>query len=629
MVLAENSQNAQSRVSVKIEREMPSNPVKPISTEAEWKGDYVYFGKDWNPVNGVEKRRKWRVLQNDGKNLLLMTDEAIAEFPYNDVNHLGEFKNTWKSSTLRKYLNNEFVKKVFSKKEQKYLQINHVENATSQWAEFDSGNDTDDRVYILSPKEFKNKAYGFHSTDDTTRSRMFHLNNGRYVDVYTRTLWSMRNGYPFAFFIKADGNITAGGSWFANPVTWSKSILPVIKISLKCPYWSTVANAVDESVKKTVRGYYIDFGEELSSTAVYNDEYFKISPVDGSGTYKEQPGLAKLSMLAAAAAYYKKYATDFLNECKFNKIEYKTEKLKENDNDHVSFAVGFKDIGNIKLIAILVRGTKKNYEWVSNFNLGTGKVHKGFSEAEKELYENLIKYLKKEKIKLNDNTRFWVTGHSRGAAVGNLLAKRLTNKYGKERVYAYTFATPRVATNAKKSGYENIYNYLNIGDFVTEVAPNMKVLTGKEPKTNEWSYNRYGVDITLKTNKKKMKNNFKNLTAKVKIEYKGFGEEGKKSLLKAFISYAGKNAKSYYKERVYLKEASFKSFKPVQFFQEGIGYFLAGKTVRGIHTASNIASCDAKAGIVFGKMVVDGAVNGKFAHAHCPSSYIAWVNAIY
>lgn len=231
------------------EREIPENPSRPKSINDEWKGSYVYFGT----YNGHALR--WRVLKNDGENLLLMTDGGVGYYPYHDVGRLGEFKNTWESSTLREFLNGEFIYKTFSQEEKEYLQVNYVRNGYSSSESFDSGNDTEDKVYLLSAAEFRRESYGFYGTTGAAESRRFwhedSMGKNVYEETYTRSLWGLTNGNPYAYWIGESGEFCARGSWFTHPITWSKNIHPVIKISIDCPYWKDEAQQDKEESGET------------------------------------------------------------------------------------------------------------------------------------------------------------------------------------------------------------------------------------------------------------------------------------------------------------------------------------------------------------------------------------------
>lgn len=365
---------------------------------------------------------------------------------------------------------------------------------------------------------------------------------------------------------------------------------------------------VQSTEEINVTGHWTDDKKDLSYNAKYRDDYFVN---DSSVT---QGGLAKLSMLGAASAYEGKNAKSFLEQCGFV-YKYVTVKLKEKDNDHVSYGIGYKKIGDYTLVAVLVRGTKGNYEWVSNFNLGTNANHIGFKNAKNEMKSSINSYLKKEGI--TGNIKWWITGHSRGAAVANMYAKDITLIYGKANVYAYTFATPRVSIDAFKDGFENIKNYLNPGDFVTEVAP------------KKWGYKRWGQDIVLGKEKAKMKKLFKSIKG---VKYGGFTKKGKEKLLNAFLSYCGKNVKQYYKLRIYGTKIS---IKPSEFCQRGLAYALLNKDTYPLKFAEGVALCllvskrNPHAAIVFGSMIKTGIISNEFAHAHCPASYMCWVDAMY
>ena len=364
------------------------------------------------------------------------------------------------------------------------------------------------------------------------------------------------------------------------------------------------ANAAGTRIIKEIRvtGSYTEVtaGKVLTSSASYSDRYFY-----GKAT-AENVKLAKLSMLASAATYDREYALALMESLKFVGRTYKQVPVTKTDNDHVSYAIGHKTINGFEVIAVWIRGTGMDYEWVSNFNMGTGKTHAGFSAAEAELWKSVNAYIRRKNLS-DAKLKFWITGHSRGAAVGNLFAKRMTDRYGSSKVYAYTFATPRVSTAAKKTGYSNIRNYLNSGDYITELPP------------KEWNYKRYGTDITFRNaSKNAMKAAFKEKTG---ISYGGFTKAEKEALAAAVLKYAGEHVRNYYAKNDWGES-------PSDFFQNGLGYMLANDE-EGMMKVLMIAYSTPEAAEVYKKLSFQADGGIKFVHAHCLTGYITWMNAMY
>lgn len=214
----------------------------------------------------------------------------------------------------------------------------------------------------------------------------------------------------------------------------------------------------------------------------WNDAWF----LEEATSYNHD--LARTSIDLCGVAYTGKDAIadameymDFIHDKDQNEYNYDTPATDDN-NDIVAYSFGQKKLEDgCTLVAIIIRGTSGK-EWYSNFNMGTGKTHSGFQIATSEIAGNLNTYLAGLDT---ENVKCFVTGHSRGAAVANLLAASLTDRYGKRNVYAYTFATPAVSKNGQETGYENIFNIVNGEDFVTRVP-----IAG-------WGYSRYGFDLLL------------------------------------------------------------------------------------------------------------------------------------
>lgn len=136
------------------------------------------------------------------------------------------------------------------------------------------------------------------------------------------------------------------------------------------------------------------------------------------------------------------------------------------------------------LLAV-IRGTKDE-EWYSNFYVGEGVEHAGFSKAAGLVSKNINDYVNRHSLKKTE-TEVFVTGHSRGAAVGNLVSAKLIDKNEFKRVSAYNFACPNTTMikSAEDEKYRSIVNIINPQDFICYIP------------LPQWGYTRYGQTIEL------------------------------------------------------------------------------------------------------------------------------------
>ena len=217
-------------------------------------------------------------------------------------------------------------------------------------------------------------------------------------------------------------------------------------------------------------------GKEYKSGFIYNDKWLLESPTEVSGD------MAKVSAMLSMAAYNTGYVKNMLEQMEYSVIDqYDYQPKSYDESDSVAFTVGEKEIGGRKVYCIAIRGTGgESGAWASDFHLGNptqnGGNHEGFYNAADRMQARLETLLD-----LSDGAILWFTGHSRGAAVANIMAARYTEYIGRGRVFAYTFACPAVSKHAVTDGYENIFNFNNAGDAI----PAMPLY--------EWGYRRYGI----------------------------------------------------------------------------------------------------------------------------------------
>ncbi|MBQ1846888.1 MAG: hypothetical protein II135_02680 [Clostridia bacterium] len=157
-----------------------------------------------------------------------------------------------------------------------------------------------------------------------------------------------------------------------------------------------------------------------------------------------------------------------------------------NDASHTCAYVVGKCVRNGKEVYVVaVRGTSGG-EWLSNFDFAPShdnetQYAENFLYCAEDIFEHIKGYLN-----ASSDSQIVVCGHSRGAAAANLLGVLLDREYGKERVYAYTFATPyTVRGAAAEIEYDNIFNFINPDDIVTYIPP------------SEYGFKRAGRDIIL------------------------------------------------------------------------------------------------------------------------------------
>ena len=161
-----------------------------------------------------------------------------------------------------------------------------------------------------------------------------------------------------------------------------------------------------------------------------------------------------------------------------------------NDDDISEVGLGYQTInynGQTKtIVPVIIRGTNGTVEeWSSNFDMGNPDSwkyphHKGFYVTEERIRSYVNKYIQFHKLD-PEKTVFWVTGHSRGAALANILAAKLIDE-GKT-VFAYTYATPSTTTDSSwnSAKYNSIFNFANTSDVVAYVP------------LSQWSFTRFGI----------------------------------------------------------------------------------------------------------------------------------------
>ena len=367
-----------------------------------------------------------------------------------------------------------------------------------------------------------------------------------------------------------------------------------------------------------------------------------------STTY--QDSLADVSMSLSAAAYGdvgsdgKKdsdpsYIHNALATLGFSDIE--SHNYSGYNENGVGFTLASANISNIengehKLVAVVIRGTSLE-EWYGNFNIGSeSDIHVSFKLAEIEVFDALKEYIQRDPAQ---RYKILVTGHSRGAAVANLLAVDINERKNEllghslandflpnSDIYCYTFATPNVTTKneAKNANaYSYIFNIVAIEDFV----PYLPLST--------WEYWKYGITLVFPWDDSarfnEMERQFESITGK---KFEGYGDtlisrryDPVQKLMSGMRTIAP-TLSSFYQANAF-------GFSTHTVFNDVVGAYLAEDSFSFDFGTSENTQLKTYIGILsfFYANNISAIVNNtekfsnKVIYSHTPETYMAWMSS--
>ncbi len=147
----------------------------------------------WEPI-------KWRILQTDGKEAFLMADQTLDWAKYDSDECIPGENDTeefipWEECDLRAWLNDDttdgsgFYSTAFTDNEKEAIKEVTVDNTTANpETGLTGGNDTTDKIYLLSVNEALTPQYGFSSDRYEAESRASQISD--YVNLHGGTFMS-------------------------------------------------------------------------------------------------------------------------------------------------------------------------------------------------------------------------------------------------------------------------------------------------------------------------------------------------------------------------------------------------------------------------------------------------------
>lgn len=255
-----------------------------------------------------------------------------------------------------------------------------------------------------------------------------------------------------------------------------KQTYPDISVEVLAKYWNSAESIinyllslqpVDEfEICNNVHEFkYKVFGQEFDR----NFDYYAYADNLDSSNYN--PKLANIMAAFSQAVYNEDEIKSAWKSFGFTKV-YLDDYYSDYNPFRCGYALSFKksDFSDDIICLVSVRGSQSldyNADYIGNFQIATfeDEKHIGFAYPANRIYEVIQNVMKENS--LTGNVKYFITGHSRGAAVANLLSvKLMENGVNSSDVYNYNFACPDVACKNVFPSYDNIFNLCNRLDFV-------------------------------------------------------------------------------------------------------------------------------------------------------------------
>lgn len=264
----------------------------------QWGGDTDYHYFKYEPI-------KWRVLHTDRNQALLLSDVALDDQKY----HTRDEGVTWETSTVRSWLNGygagsnkqsvdysqkNFIGSAFTDSEQAAIADSSLENADNIGYGTSGGNNTTDKVFLLSASDVWNtdtaESYGFAENRSSygearrCKSSVYAKAMGMYSDTDTDYAgnggWWLRSpGHDSnsAMYVAEAGGVYDDGGYVDDKYV---GVRPALNLNLSSSHLLTYAGkeySKEKVVEETV-GEIRDVGVHTVSAEYEKATWYTFSP---------------------------------------------------------------------------------------------------------------------------------------------------------------------------------------------------------------------------------------------------------------------------------------------------------------------------------------------------------------
>ena len=254
----------------------PGEDAFDFTSSATW--DSIYFGSYPQSYDGEEgfatEPIKWRVLETtdtdgdgDADEAFVISDKNLDAQPYNTTYTAV----TWESSTVRSWLNgydasanqqgtdysdDNFIDTAFTAEEKDAIKVTEVKNKYNMTYATKAGNDTRDRIYLLSDREVFNIAYGFDGPAQRGNMNSRKADDTDYIaERKTYNKETSKNYYLLrtpgdkqskVVCVAADGKVKQDG----HVVSYTDyAVRPVLRIDLNSTCWRNAGKVNDRNLE--------------------------------------------------------------------------------------------------------------------------------------------------------------------------------------------------------------------------------------------------------------------------------------------------------------------------------------------------------------------------------------------
>lgn len=329
-------------------------------------------------------------------------------------------------------------------------------------------------------------------------------------------------------------------------------------------FYDTTLSAYESTVVSTLYGGYDQHSVTASMRDTFNyvnDDYdYDLAVLCAKyasyayGDYRYESWSAPEGLFYTGSSKTTKYLKEALIRDGYDRNSFDEHNFDSTTEDGATYAFAHKKVvynsEERDLVAVVIRGTNA-IQWKGNMNVtGSSYIancsnHYSFEAGAADIWQSLSRYIEKNDY---DNSMVLIAGHSRGGALGNLLAYNLTIGDAEEigvdssAVFAYLFAVPNT-TLSPNNYLSNIYNICFEDDFV----PNMPF--------NEWGYYKHGVTMVASASEQSRSSAFFRAEQRSIHLSEGnrnpvFDEAKHSSAMKTVVN-RWKNTKAYYDLELY------------------------------------------------------------------------------